>query len=175
MKTYFEFLEQHQVSKKIEKQSSRIKYLMTEIEFDFDVYLNSCGVKLQRPFVWSLEQQREFIMSIFLQRQIPQIALILDANNKAEVIDGKQRLMTIQGFYNNKFAIELEGMEFYYKDLPLDYKSHFDWVHLDCRVAYYDIKGIDDNFRIQWFNWINFAGTEQDKEHKEMITKLISK
>lgn len=52
MKTYFEFLEQHQVSKKIEKQSSRIKYLMTEIEFDFDVYLNSCGVKLQRPFVW---------------------------------------------------------------------------------------------------------------------------
>lgn len=75
-----------------------LKYLARrENQINFDVYLLTKGVNLQRSFVWTIEQKREFIMSILLGRKIMPIAYICvpvvsatnDINDVYQIIDGK--------------------------------------------------------------------------------------
>lgn len=70
--------------------------------YDFDVYLPTYGINLQRNYVWESWQQNEFILSILLEKPLESVILIhhsengtLDRNSTIYyVIDGKQRLMT---------------------------------------------------------------------------------
>ena len=45
-------------------------------DIDWDVYLPSYGFNLQRPFVWTVEQNRELIMSILRENFIPKISVV---------------------------------------------------------------------------------------------------
>ena len=155
-----------------------IEYIFDErTQLDFDVYLPTKGKNLQRELVWTLEQKREFIMSIIYGRHIPNIALI-NASPKRfpdrgmwertfEIIDGKQRISTLKDYLEDKFTIQLEGAEFRYSELPYDYKSGA-FMHLYLRtyeyVEDYD-NFVSDDEKIAWFKFINFAGTPQDREH----------
>src|SRR6478735_11042092 len=93
-------------------QSSGIAYLAKQ-RIDYNVYLSSKNKNLQRDFVWSLEQKRELIYSIFMERNIPALSLINlyneDTLDTFQVIDGKQRLSTMIAFYNNEFDIIIDG------------------------------------------------------------------
>jgi hypothetical protein len=53
-------------------------------KIDFDVYLPTKGINLQREKVWSLLQKRELIMSILMERFIPNICTLslVDYNDK---------------------------------------------------------------------------------------------
>jgi uncharacterized protein with ParB-like and HNH nuclease domain len=63
----------------------------------------------QRKFVWSLKQASRFIESLLLSLPVPGVFLAKDEPSaKLFIIDGQQRLRSIQYFYNGLFR----GKEF---------------------------------------------------------------
>ena len=50
------------------------KYLKSQ-KIDFDVFLPTKGINLQRGFVWILQQKQDLIQSILIGRKIPEIAI----------------------------------------------------------------------------------------------------
>lgn len=152
-------------------------------KYDFDVYLPTYGFNLQRDYVWEHYQQNEFIMSILLEKPIDPIIAILhnsDLEKRSDatmqIIDGKQRLLTIKKFANNEFPIDINGKEVYFKDFDNEVKRFF-----ESRVDYligtiyysYDDCPLTDDMKIILFNFYNFAGTPQTEEHKNKLQTLI--
>lgn len=153
--------------------------------YDFDVFLPKYGINLQRPYVWEHYQQNEFIISVLLEKPIdPIIAIeyIADYKNRDNVIiyiiDGKQRLMTIQKFGRNEFPVIINGKEVYYNDFDYDMKMFFQSRvnYLTANVYYsYPDAFVTDDMKIILFNYYNFSGTPQTKEHKDMLEALVEK
>lgn len=91
-----------------------------------------CGMPLaewQRPVVWDTEKQQKFIDSIW--RGVDLGSYMVNAwwhvvDNKGStaplsdiVLDGQQRLTSIENYVSNKFACQAaDGNMLYYKDLP---------------------------------------------------------
>ena len=155
-----------------------------DYKYDFDVFLPTYGINLQRPYVWEHYQQNEFILSILLEKPIDSF-VIIQHNNSSDrsdvtnyVIDGKQRLMTIQKFGKNEFPIIVDGKEYYFKDFDKDLQLLFERrVNYLTAVVYYtydDIPATDD-LKITLFNFYNFAGTPQTDEHKKKLQSLLKK
>lgn len=140
------------------------------IKLDFDVYLSSIGVNLQRPLVWSLLQKQQLILSILKGQKLPPITLVeseLPGREKVfKVIDGKQRLSTLVAFCQNEFPIEVDGIEYLCSELPQNLQNEILWYYPVADVGYeYINEPISDADKIRWFELINFAGTPQDAEH----------
>lgn len=57
-----------------------------------------------------------------MKRFIPRLAFLCDKDGVYQVIDGKQRLNALLGFYNNVFDIIIDDESYYFKDLPGDYQ-----------------------------------------------------
>jgi uncharacterized protein with ParB-like and HNH nuclease domain len=174
MKPYYEFLKDFEFQKPISELTYRIKSLL-RYNIDMDVFLPTKGRNLQRGFVWSLEQKRELILSIFLRKHIPHIATIDISKGTAthiQVIDGKQRVSTIIAFAKDEFTIPFEGEEYLFSQLPEDYRIAFLSSYLRTYVMneHYDNEITDDE-KIRWFKFLNFAGTPQDKEYLELLDK----
>lgn len=151
--------------------------------YDFDVYLETYGINLQRPYVWELFQQREFIMSILLEKPIDSLVIVQDSkdyknrgNGVNLVIDGKQRLMTIQKFVHNEFSVVVNGRELYWKDFDdetrMYFKSRANHLNANVYYSYPDCK-VTDEMLVILFNYYNFAGTPQTEKHKEELQSLI--
>ena len=160
---------------KIGEVASSIKYFMMN-NIDWDVYLPSKGKNLQRGFVWSLEQKRELIWSVLIGRHIPHVALIntIDRENENKdlwlVIDGKQRLSTLFHFVEDKFTLDIDGKEYLFSELPHDYKEAIRHFYFRYYVVNVDWdKRITDEQKINWFKFINYAGTPQDIEHLKSL------
>lgn len=147
------------------------------IIIDWDVYLPSKNMNLQRGFVWTLEQKQELIYSIFKGIQLPPISVIQhrhdDGKMTYKIIDGKQRLSTILSFVKNEFPIVWNNQEYFFDDMDKSIKGELLYHGLfRSNIGYeYDDSPISDEDKIKWFNQINWAGTQQDKEH---IQKLLS-
>ena len=147
------------------------------VTIDWDVYLPSKGMNLQRPFVWTLEQKQELIYSIFKGIQLPPISIIQfrndDKNITYKIIDGKQRLSTIISFVKNEFPIIWNEHEYFFDDLDNSIQGEFLYHGLiRSNIGYeYPDQPISDQDKIKWFNMINFSGTPQDKEH---MNKLLN-
>ena len=162
---------------KIEETSSTFRYFR-KTNIDWDVYLPTKQINLQRDFVWTLEQKRELIFSLLIGRHIPHCAVIniIDQNDDRkdinQIIDGKQRLSTIFSFLDDKFTIVIDDEEYLFSELPNEYKQVFNTTYF----RYYLVneqhnKPITDDQKIQWFKFINFSGTPQDKEHINKLSK----
>ncbi|MCR9577314.1 DUF262 domain-containing protein [Vibrio alginolyticus] len=71
--------------------------------------LNRGDIKLpgfQRGFVWSLTEQSRFIESLILGLPVPNIFLAQDRDSRTlNIIDGQQRLKTLQRYLAGKFSI----------------------------------------------------------------------
>ena len=151
-------------------------------KFDFDVYLETKGCNLQRGFVWNLQQKQEFIFSLLKDVNIPQFAVVVYSPSKDndhsvyKVIDGKQRLSTVMSFLKGEFPITVDEEDYLFSELPKDIKRIIEYWTPRAQVAYsyYDDKISDDDL-IKWFNLLNFAGTEQEKSHKDKLNSLINK
>ena len=144
-----------------------VKYLK-DLSFDLDVYLPSIGVNLQRGFVWTTIQKQSLIESILIRRQIPPISAIYNDSSVYEVIDGKQRLVAILDFIDNKFAY----CGYFYNELPETYYKQFNRHHFTINrlLPPWGVP-ITDREKIEWFRFINFAGTPQDLKHFAKLTK----
>jgi uncharacterized protein with ParB-like and HNH nuclease domain len=64
-----------------------------------DIYIPD----FQRGYVWTITQASKFIESLLLGLPVPGIFLSKDRDRKLVVIDGQQRLRTLQRFYNGVF------------------------------------------------------------------------
>jgi hypothetical protein len=88
-----------------------VNYSISSYGADFDVYglvrrIQNGDIYIppfQRKFIWNLKQSSRFIESLLLGLPIPSIFLSRDDDNKLLVIDGQQRLRTLQYFYQGFF------------------------------------------------------------------------
>ncbi len=141
---------------------------------DYDIYLPTKNMNLQRPFCWTLDQKRELIKSVIKGCDISHFTAIQHVNDfdrmnrkvTFKIIDGKQRLSTLIGFCKNEFTLEADGEEYYYKDLPDEIKHELDHFSIVFNQTYeYPDDLIPDDVKINWFEMINFSGTPQDMKH----------
>lgn len=159
--------------------SPRNLFLKPYYVVDYDPKLSD-GSSLQRPFCWTLEQKQDLIISIIKGIQIPRFAAVMfDPENGTpkvmKIVDGKQRLSTIQAFMNNEFPIVVNDQEFYYIDFDENLAGYI-W-NLDMRFSFiyeYPDMMLSDEALVGWFHLINFAGTPQDKAHMDSLTQIIN-
>ena len=152
--------------------------------YDFDVYLEKYRINLQRDYVWEHFQQNEYIFSILFEKPLEPVIVVqhsFDYANREDtinyVIDGKQRLMTIQKFIRNEFPIIVDGKEVYFEDFDPDLKHFFEMrVNYMTAVVYYSYPDIPvtDDMKIWLFNFYNFSGTPQTEEHKNKLQSLLN-
>lgn len=153
--------------------------------YDFDVFLPSIGINLQRPYVWTTTQQSEFLISIMQDKPMERVIFIEYTPEEEErkvigkriiqVIDGKQRLTTIKKFLQNEIYIWFNDTKVYYKNFDINAKMYFlSRIRRIRTVSYYTFKDNDltDIQKIRLFNFYNFSGTPQTREHKEHLLAL---
>ncbi len=106
----------------------------------------------QRKSVWGAKKKRDLMDSLFRRYYVPKLVIrevrLNDSKTIDEVIDGQQRINTVQDFFNNDFKLP-KSLENLSKDLPG--KTYEDLspemrLFLDEKVKFDvdRIKGIDD-------------------------------
>lgn len=149
---------------------------------DFDVLLSN-GQPLQREHVWTLEQKRALIVSMLKELQLPNFLVVqydnesrTDSNRQKifKIIDGKQRLSAIKEFMEEKFAIVVDGEEYFLSDLDDMAKYRFNCYGLNINIIYeYPDERLTDEQLIGAFEYVNFAGTPQDTAHFEKLKSYL--
>lgn len=140
--------------------------LVTRIERG-DIYVPS----FQRSFVWTLTQASRFIESLLLGLPVPGIFLSREwETNKLLVVDGQQRLRTLQYFYRGIFAdsgkeFVLRGVQPRFEGMSYRTLSEEDRRRLDDSIIHATIvkqdEPTDDNSSIYYlFERLNTGGTQ---------------
>lgn len=87
-------------------------------------------VGFQREFVWTKPQADRFIESLLLGLPVPGIFMVKEANGKHLVLDGQQRLRTLQSFYAGVF----QGKEYLLEKVQDKWKDKsYKTLHADDR------------------------------------------
>lgn len=136
--------------------------------FDYDIFLAD-GTPLQRPLVWTPLQQSEWIWSLIYERPVPPVA-INHTGDTYEVIDGKQRLCTLGQFLRDEIKLLYGDAGFLFSELPDKYQ---DRIIRGRPILGYLAYDLSDHEKLQWFKWINYAGTPQDQEHISKLENLL--
>jgi len=145
--------------------SRAVKFTVTEYSFEFLVdKLNSERYYVppyQRNLIWTPKKQSKFIESIFMGLPIPFVFFWQDADGRMEIVDGSQRLRTIQNFMADKFC--LKGLEtiptangLCFSDFSQSLRYKF--VETSVRVIILD-NSTDAETRTEMFARINTGGT----------------
>lgn len=144
-----------------------------ELELDFDVFLPTKNKNLQRPCVWTLDQKREFMLSIVKRIFIPKITVVTKRGkdfNRMKVVDGKQRITTFISFITGEFGFLHDDIEYFYDDLSEGLKMEINTYSFDADEYYeYEDEPFTDNELIRLFKYVNFSGTPIDKSHIEFL------
>lgn len=155
-----------------------VNWIRESSDFDFDVYLETKGKNLQRDLCWNQQQKESLIFTILRDQQINPIVVIqvrdrgesLNKKYYFKVIDGKQRLTTTFDYIDGKFSINIEGKEYYFKDLPEDCQNQISGYNFKWDIHYhYSDEPIVDDTLIDIFEDCNFLGTPQDKNHLDYL------
>ena len=129
----------------------------------------------QRGYVWTLEDKRRFIRSIFDGMDIGKFVFLKFAypDNKHEVLDGKQRLSAIRDYVWGQFAVE-------------DTAGRPVWFHTLTRTDRHEFEGrmvqfvelVGEEFtradRLRLFLELNIAGVPQTEEHLSHVRDLLA-
>ena len=122
----------------------------------------------QRSFVWTRPQMDRFIESLLLGYPIPGIFLVRQADRRYLVLDGQQRLRTLQHFYSGEFAgkefslsnvtDELKGLT--YESLPENERRLLDNTFFQATVV--DTDGSRESLEVVYkiFERLNSGGTQ---------------
>ncbi len=120
----------------------------------------------QRMYVWKVNEASRFIESLLLGLPVPSLFLAKDKfSNRLIVIDGQQRLRTLQYFYSGHYpdgrpfrlknvASPFEGNT--YQDLPPEDKRNLDNTIIHCIVI---AENEDSNRIFYLFERLNTTGT----------------
>lgn len=139
-------------------------------EKDFDL-----NAHYQRDYVWGPKERFELMESILSDRPIGSVCVTIRDKSLnegyLEVVDGKQRITTIQKFVNNEF----DHRGYYWRDLDRTEQNQIKhikigWILLEMR----DEQAIvDDSVILDYFYGVNFTGQPQSEEHKNHIINLM--
>lgn len=121
----------------------------------------------QRKSVWSLSKKQALLDSLFRKYYIPRIVLrdvkITEENYVSEVVDGQQRILTVQEFFSDEIKLPDSLGDFsqtykivgsVYSKLPEEIKNYLNDLYYDVDV----IKGIDN---------------PKDRKHQAIATKIF--
>ena len=97
--------------------------------------------KFQRGYVWSFTDASKFVESLLLGLPVPGIFLSKDEEQRLLVIDGQQRLRTLQYFYDgvfepNRREFALKGVQSKYKGITYDALNDEDRRRLDDSIIH---------------------------------------
>lgn len=116
----------------------------------------------QRRFVWKTKQMERFVETLLLGYPVPGIFLVQQIDKKLLVLDGQQRLRTLQAFYANKFELqnvvdELRGHT--YKTLDSEARRALDNTFIHATVIKFDptLGGAEAVYNL--FERLNTGGT----------------
>lgn len=125
------------------------EYSITSYGVDYDVdgivrRLQKDDIKIpefQRQFVWEQTRASRFIESLLLGLPVPGIFLYKDESQKLLVIDGQQRLRTLNFFYEGVFGerrriFKLIGLESRFKELTYETLEDEDRRRLDNSIIH---------------------------------------
>ena len=80
-----------------------------DIENDRDGYNYIYVPEYQRDFTWDINRQSKLIESVVLGLPIPFIFVAENSNSSWEIVDGSQRIRTLNAFVNNE--LKLTGLK----------------------------------------------------------------
>jgi Protein of unknown function DUF262 len=123
----------------------------------------------QRSYVWSIRDASRFVESLLLGLPVPGVFLSKeDKTNKLLVIDGQQRLRSLQFFYDRVFGptgreFRMEGVQDRYDGRTIDTLEVEDRRHLDDSIIHatimrQDIPSDDDSSIYHVFERLNTGG-----------------
>lgn len=106
----------------------------------------------QRKTVWSTQKKQSLMDSLFRRYYVPKLVIrevrISDDKTVNEIVDGQQRINTVQDFFDNKYKLPksldnvYKGLgNKYYKDLPSDIRRFID---RELKFSADIVKNIDD-------------------------------
>jgi hypothetical protein len=164
-----EALEQQDFADGILSIAPELRKLHTET-YDFTVgtMVEKLGDKsifipnFQRRYVWTEQQASRLIESLIIQCPVPVIYLNQESNETLSVIDGNQRLTSIQRYLENQFALkgltaypELEGSRFW--ELDPRFQRHIQNRTLRCIVI---LKDTHPQVKFDVFERLNSGATK---------------
>ena len=112
----------------------------------------------QRPFVWTQDQSRKLIESIWLGLNIGTYTFNRSYNRPEYdnlLIDGQQRLKAIQDYLSNEFQV----FGYHWGDLDRSEQRRFEVCHFHCYIT----SSEDEVYLRNYYNMMNFGGVA----HKE--------
>lgn len=121
--------------KQIKEQQTETKYDLRDFTIDYIVQEFQKDLffipDYQREFIWSDRHKVNFIESLFLGLPIPMMFVADLDDGRLEIVDGAQRIKTLEAFKNNDLRLHdlkyLDKLEnFTYQDLPTSYQRKFD-------------------------------------------------
>ena len=121
----------------------------------------------QRGFVWTRPQADKFIESLLLGLPVPGIFLVKEPSGVLLVLDGHQRLRTLQCFYDGLFAgkeyrlnkVQARFSQLRYKDLIPDDRRRLDNSIIHATVVRQDIPDDGNSSIYLIFERLNSGGT----------------
>jgi Protein of unknown function DUF262 len=135
--------------------------------FRIDPEPGQSTVGFQREFVWTKPQADHFVESLLLGLPVPGIFLVKESNGKHLVLDGQQRLRTLESFYSGLF----QGKEYLlenvqekwrgktYKTLHADDRRRLDDSIIHATVVRQDEPTEDQSSIYLIFERLNSGGT----------------
>ena len=130
----------------------------------------------QRKNVWAHNKKEALIDSFFRRHYVPDIILreikTPDNKHKWEVVDGQQRINTIQEFFTNQFRLPKTLLDItkeagnYYKDLRDEVKKHIEIQRLQSTV----LMALTDPIKRKIKNlWLMFFGDYNKENHYPIL------
>lgn len=112
--------------------------------------------EFQRSFVWKIDKQSRLIESILLRLPLPTFYVAEDRQGRLIVVDGRQRLTTLQRFFAGELKLalpdrpELNGKHFIDLDQRLQNRVE------DCQLLFYIIDhAVPERARLDIFERVN--------------------
>jgi hypothetical protein len=155
------------------------QYMQRDMSGLLNYYFQRHGIDLepeyQRGNVWTIEQKRALIDSIFRNVDIGKIAIIKrpwgDIPNTPatpklyEMLDGKQRMTALVEYFTGQF--DYRGK--YFRDLCLSDQNHF--KHYTVAVA--ETNPLTNEQKYRYFLKLNTTGTPVDEAHMEKVAGML--
>lgn len=172
-------LDEEVIEDESEKDDSppRATYEIISFGIDFDVLglvrrLDEGDVTVpdwQRRFIWNINNASSFVESLLLGLPVPGVFMgVYPGTNRLYVIDGQQRLKTLQGFYKGNFPnsnkkFELKGVDdrfigLKYSDLRDTDRRQLDNSLIHATVVRQDFPEDGDTSMYQIFQRLNSGG-----------------
>src|SRR5688572_24954286 len=125
----------------VEAADAQLKQKQSDVDYDTKDFTIDYLIKAfqddhfyipeyQRKFVWDRKRQRRFVESVLLGLPIPFLFIAEMDDGRLEIVDGAQRVQTLEAFVNNDLI--LGGLEklpalngFHFRDLPESQQRKF--------------------------------------------------